>query len=145
MRQRTRLVVFPPGKPMAGENARAQGVAAALSSWLEKGTRSQTDRIPYKARSGAESGIQSETRNRARPSPSQKRRCQETSSHLWKTTKGNGCLEIHQKPLSTKNSGETCQQKIRQPYSPTLVLPVFGWNPPLVRSNTRRQKSSRSS
>jgi hypothetical protein len=145
MRRLTRLVVFPPCKPMERENTRAQGMAAALSSRLEKGTCSQTDRIPHKTRSGTESGIQSETGNRPSPSPSQKRRSQETSSHLRKTTEGNGRFEIHQKPLSSKNSGKTRQQKIRQPDSPTLVLLVFRRHPSLVRSNTCRQESSRSS
>jgi len=80
---------------MERENTRAQGMVAALSGWLEKGTRGQTDSLPYKTGSSKASGIQSETGNRARPSPSQKRRRQETPTYFGETTEGDGCLEIH--------------------------------------------------
>lgn len=141
MRQRTTLVVFPPGKPMERKNARAERMAAALSGWLEKRTRSQTDSLPYKTRSGTASGIQSETGNRARASPGQKRRSQETPSCLRETTKGNGCLEIHQKPFSSNDSRKACEQKICQHDDPRLLLFVFRWDSPLVRGDSCRQES----
>ena len=142
MRQRRRIVVLPSCRPVEGKDARTKGMAAALSCGLEKGTCCQTDSVPYETRSSAESGIQGETGNRARQSSCKKRRRQETPSHLRKTTKGNGCLKIYQKPLPPKNSRKTCQQKIRQSDTPRFVLPVFRRHSPLVRGNSRRQESS---
>ena len=143
MRQRKGLVVFPLSKPMERENARAEGMVAALGCWLEEGTRGQTNSLPYKARSSSPSGIQSKTGDCARQSSSKKRRGKETSSCFGEATEGFGSNEIHQKPLSPKNSRKTCQQKIRQSDSPRFVLLVFRRYSPLVRSYPRGQESSR--
>src|SRR5205807_5809641 len=107
MRQRRGNVVFTLSKPMERENARAERMAPALCYWLEKGTRRQTDSLPHKARSSTSSGVQSKTGDCARQSSSKKRRGKETPSCFGEATEGFGCNEIHQKPLSPKNSGET--------------------------------------
>jgi hypothetical protein len=139
------LVVFPLSKPMERENARAEGMVAALGCWLEKRTRGQTDSLSYKARSCTSSGVQSKTRDRARQSSSKKRWRKETSSCFGEATESFGSNEIHQKPLSPKNSRKTCQQKIRQSDDPRFVLLVFRRHSPLVRSDPRGQESSRAS
>jgi hypothetical protein len=127
---------------MERENARAERMAAALSRWLEKGTGSQTDSSPHKAGSSTQFGIQGKTRHRPRQSPSKTRRRQETPPRIRKTTKGYGSNEIHQSPVSTKNSRKTGQQKVRQPDTPRLVLSLFRRYSPLVRSDSRGQESS---
>src|SRR5712691_4461337 len=118
-------------------------MVAALGCWLEKGTRGQTDSLSYKARSCTSSGVQSQTRDRARQSSSKKRWRKETSSCFGEATESFGSNEIHQKPLSPKNSRKTCQQKIRQSDNPRFVLLVFRRHSPLVRSDPRGQESSR--
>src|SRR2546426_11558588 len=125
MRQRKGFVVFPLSKPMERENARAEGMVAALGCWLEEGTRGQTNSLPYKARSSAPSGIQSKTGDCARQSSSKKRRGKENSSCFGEAREGFGRKEIHQKRLSPKKSRKKGQQKKSQSESPRVGLLVF--------------------
>src|SRR2546428_11491531 len=111
MRQRKGLVVFPLSKPMERENARAEGMVAALGCWLEEGTRGQTNSLPYKARSSAPSGIQSKTGDCARQSSSKKRRGKENPSRFGEGAEGFWRKKINQKPLPPKNSKKRCQKK----------------------------------
>src|SRR2546428_5121231 len=104
MRQRKGLVVFPLSKPMERENARAEGMVAALGCWLEEGTRGQTNSLPYKARSSAPSGIQSKTGDCARQSSSKKRRGAETPSRFGGATGRFPSYRNLHNPLPPQNS-----------------------------------------
>src|SRR2546422_10201529 len=112
MRQRKGLVVFPLSKPMERENARAEGMVAALGCWLEEGTRGQTNSLPYKARSSSPSGIQSKTGDCARQSSSKKRRGKRTSFFFGEEAEGLGRSESPHNTLPPKICIKKCQQKI---------------------------------
>jgi hypothetical protein len=120
---------------VARRDPRFQRLAKTSRNKLEKRTRSQENPTAHSTRDRSTPRIQSKTWNYHGQSPRTTWRRKEAKTSFWKTTKGDGSLQVHAVHFPTDCRGKTCSKEISEPYRTRFLSSLFGRNEPLVRSD----------